>query len=95
MRAALFLTVSTSCKLFFNLKNREPINLKCCDETASLDRVETRMMKSQSKEPVIKEWLGCSFCHSDHCAPEVYERPIKLAPNKQAKKQVQDRLMMP
>ncbi len=33
-------------KQFFNLKKREPINLKCCDEVACRECVETYMMKS-------------------------------------------------
>jgi hypothetical protein len=42
------------CKLLFNLKNREPINLKCCDEIACRECVENLMIKSQSKKLVIK-----------------------------------------
>ena len=42
------------CKLSFNLKNREPIYLKCCDETACRECVETLMIKSLSKDLVIK-----------------------------------------
>ena len=61
------------CKLYFNLKNREPINLKCCDETACRECVETQMIKSDSKELVIKGQFDCSFCHFDHCAPENYD----------------------
>jgi hypothetical protein len=53
------------------------------------------MMKSQSKEMVIKGQFDCSFCHSDHCAPEDYDRPIKLAPNKQFKKLVEEKLQIP
>jgi hypothetical protein len=34
------------CKLSFNLKKREPIFLKCCDETACRECVETLMIKS-------------------------------------------------
>ncbi len=76
----------TLCKMSFNLKNREPINLICCNETACRKCVETVMMKSESKELVIKGKFDCNFCHSDHCAPEGFERPIKLAANKYAKK---------
>ena len=83
------------CKHLFNLKNREPINLKCCDETACRECVETRMMKSESKGLVIKGQFDCHFCHSDHCAPEDFEKPIKLAPNKHAKKQVEERFKLP
>ena len=43
------------------------------------------MMKSESKEVVIKGQFDCSFCHSDHCAPEGLEIPIKLNPNKYVK----------
>jgi hypothetical protein len=42
------------CKHYFNLKNREPVSLKCCDETACRDCVEKVMMKTESKELVIK-----------------------------------------
>ena len=42
------------CKHLFNLKKREPINLNCCGETACRDCVETVMMKSESKEFVIR-----------------------------------------
>jgi hypothetical protein len=42
------------CKLSFNLKNREPIILKCCDETACRECVETLMIKTESKKLVIK-----------------------------------------
>ena len=79
------------CKHHFNLKNREPINLNCCGETACRDCVETRMMKSKSKEFVIRGQYDCSFCHFYHCAPEDYEKPIKLVPNKHVKKQVEER----
>ena len=34
------------CKNFFNLKDKEPILLKCCDETACRECVENKMMKS-------------------------------------------------
>ncbi len=53
------------------------------------------MMKSESKELVIKGQFDCHYCHSDHCAPEDYDRPIKLAPNKHAKKQVEERFKLP
>ena len=72
----------TLCKHFFNLKNREPIFLKCCDETACRECVESLMVKSENKELVIKGQFDCSFCHSDHCAPEECVKPIKLGPNK-------------
>ena len=55
------------CKYFFNLKNREPINLVCCHEIACRECVETLMIKSESKELVVKGQFDCSFCHSDHC----------------------------
>ena len=55
------------CKLSFNLKNREPINLMCCGEVACRECVETYMIKSQSKQLVIKGQFDCSLCHSDHC----------------------------
>ena len=42
------------CKNLFNLNKREPILLKCCDETAFRECIENSMMKSQSKELVIK-----------------------------------------
>ena len=83
------------CKNLFNLKNREPINLKCCDETACRECVETRMMLSESKELVIRKKFDCSFCHHYHCAPGDYEKPIKLAPNKHVKKLVEERLKIP
>ena len=66
---ASFLSCSL-CKLSFNLKNREPINLICCNEIACRECVESLKMKSDSKELVIKGQFECSFCHSDHCAPE-------------------------
>ena len=74
------------CKLSYNLKNREPINLVCCGDTACRECVETKMIKSQSKELVIKGQFECSFCHSDHCAPEGFEKPIKLITHKQTRK---------
>lgn len=74
------------CTNFFNLKNREPIILMCCQETACRNCVETDMIKSQSKEYVIKGEFDCSFCHSDHCAPEECMKPIKLGLNKHVKK---------
>jgi hypothetical protein len=55
------------CKLSFNLKVREPVNLICCGEIACRECVETLMIKSESKELVIKGQFDCSFCHSDHC----------------------------
>ena len=42
------------CKDHFDLNNREPILLKCCDETACRECVETLMIKSESKKPIIK-----------------------------------------
>ena len=42
------------CKQLFNLKIREPIILNCCGETACRNCVETQMMKSESKEFVIR-----------------------------------------
>ena len=78
------------CKRLFNLKDREPILLKCCDETACRECVETRMMKSESKEFVIRGQFDCSFCHFYHCAPEDYEKNVKIAPNKHAKKLVEE-----
>jgi hypothetical protein len=42
------------CKLYFNLKNREPINLKCCDEIACRECIESLMIKSENKELVVK-----------------------------------------
>lgn len=53
------------------------------------------MMKSESKEMVIKGQFECSFCHSDHCAPEDYEKPIKLGPNKHVKIQIEENLQVP
>jgi hypothetical protein len=78
----------TLCKHFFNLKNREPINLKCCDETACRECVESKMIKTENKEFVIKGQFDCSFCHFDHCASEDSMKPVKLGPNKQFKKLV-------
>jgi hypothetical protein len=85
----------TVCKHFYNLKKREPILLKCCDETACRECVEQNMIKSESKELVIKGQFDCSFCHSDHCAHEGYEKPIKLGPNKHAKKLVEKNFQIP
>ena len=72
----------TLCNHFYNLKNREPIILICCQETACRECVENQMIKSENKEFVIKGQFECSFCHSDHCAPEECVKPIKLGPNK-------------
>jgi len=77
------------CNHFFNLKNREPINLICCNEVACRECVETQMIKSESKELVIKGQLDCSFCHFDHCAQEGFETPVKLFPNKYVKKLIE------
>ncbi len=74
------------CKLSFNLKKREPIILKCCDETACRECVETLMIKSQSKQLVIKGQFDCSFCHSDHCAHKGFNEPIELSANKHVRK---------
>jgi hypothetical protein len=74
------------CKLPFNLKNREPINLECCDETACRECVETLMIKSQNKNPIIKGQFDCSYCHSDHCAPNGFKDPIELSANKHLRK---------
>ena len=74
------------CKLSFNLKNREPINLKCCDEIACRECVETLMIKTQSKQFVIKGQFDCSYCHSDHCAPKELEKPTELTANKHVRK---------
>ncbi len=74
------------CKLSFNLKNKEPISLICCLETAYRECVETLMIKSENKELVIKGQFDCSFCHSDHYAPDGVEIPLKLGPNKHVKK---------
>lgn len=76
----------TLCKHGFNLKNREPIYLICCQETACRHCFETLMMKSENKEHVIKGQFECSFCHADHCAPKGYKEPIELGLNKLAKK---------
>ncbi len=57
--------------------------------------MQTVMIKSQSKDMVIKGQFDCSFCHSDHCAPENYDQPLKLGPNKQFKKMVEESLHMP
>ncbi len=83
------------CNNFFNLKNREPIILMCCQETACRECVETLMMKSQSKELAIKGQFDCSFCHSDHCAQEGFEAPVKLCPNKKFKKLIEDNFQIP
>ena len=74
------------CKLSFNLKNKDPISLFCCNEIACRECVETLMIKSENKELVIKGQFDCSFCYSDHCAPEGIEAPIKLGPNKHVQK---------
>lgn len=42
------------CKHLFDFNQREPIILKCCDETACKECVVTIMIKSESKEIVIK-----------------------------------------
>ena len=85
----------TLCKHFYNLKKREPIILICCQETACRECVESLMIKTENKELVIKGQFECSFCHSDHCAPEDYEKPIKLGPNKQFKKLVEKNFQIP
>ncbi len=64
------------CNLSFNLKNKEPINLKCCDEIACRECVETLMMKSEDKKFVIKGEFDCLFCNSDHCAQIRYNEPV-------------------
>ncbi len=74
------------CKFSFNLKNKEPLSLKCCDEIACRECVETLMIKSENKELIIKGQFDCSFCHSDHCQQEGVEIPVKLGPNKHVKK---------
>jgi hypothetical protein len=53
------------------------------------------MIKSQSKDMVIKGQFDCSFCHSDHCASEDSFKPAKLGPNKQFKKLIEENLQMP
>jgi hypothetical protein len=70
------------CKLPFNLKNREPINLMCCSEIACRGCVETLMIKNQSKKLVIKGQFHCSFCHSDHCLPQGIDKPVELSASK-------------
>ncbi len=74
------------CKFPFNLKKREPIFLMCCHETACRDCVESKMIKTDRKEIVIKGQFECVFCSSDHCALEGYDQPIKIAANKQLRK---------
>ena len=74
------------CKQYFNLKNREPIIMMCCQETACRECAVTLMIKSENKEVVIKGQFDCSFCHSDHCQEEGFEAPVKLRPNKHIKK---------
>ena len=83
------------CKHYFNLKNREPIYLICCNQTACRECVETIMMKSESKEHVIKGQFDCSFCHCDHCAPEGFEAPIKLNPNNYVKNLIEKNFKSP
>jgi hypothetical protein len=69
--------------------------MMCCGETACRECVETLMMKSESKEHVIKGQFECSFCHADHCAPEGIEIPVKLSPNKKFKKLIEDNFQIP
>ncbi len=69
--------------------------MKCCDEIACRECVETLMVKSESKEFVIKGQFECSFCHSDHCAQEGFEAPAKLGPNKYVKKQIEKKFQVP
>jgi hypothetical protein len=74
------------CKKPFNLNSREPINLKCCDEIACRNCVESKMIKTKNKDVVIKGQFECSFCSADHCAPEGFIQPIKIAANKHVRK---------
>ena len=74
------------CKLSFNLKNREPINLMCCSEIACRECVESLMIKSKSKNLVIKGQFDCSFCHSDHCLPFGIDKSVELTANKHVRK---------
>ena len=74
------------CKLNFNLKNREPINLMCCGEIACRECVESVMIKSQSKNLVIKGQFDCSYCHSDHCLPQGIDKSVELTSNKHVRK---------
>ena len=67
----------------------------CCQDTACRECVETRMIKSQNKELVIKGQFNCYFCKADHCAPDDYDRPIKLARNKHAYKLVEEKFKQP
>ena len=83
------------CKHFFNLKNREPISLKCCEEIACRQCVESLMIKSENKELVIKGQFDCSFCHSDHCQEEGFEAAVKLKPNKYIKKLIEKNFHLP
>ena len=78
------------CKKLFNLNSREPINLICCNEVACRDCVESKIIKTKNKEVVIKGQFECSFCSADHCAPEGFVQPIKLAPNKYIKSKLQE-----
>ncbi len=83
------------CKLTFNLKNREPINLICCGETGCRECVETLMIKTQSKQLVIKGQFDCSYCHSNHCQQEGFDKPVELSINKHIKKLIEESLPLP
>ena len=89
-----YLTCSL-CKFPFNLKKREPIMLMCCQETACRSCVESKMIKSDRKEVVIKGQFDCVFCSSDHCALEGYVHPIKIVANKKLSKLVEERIKEP
>ena len=83
------------CKHLYNLKNREPISMRCCEETACRECVENIMIKSENKELVVKGQFECSFCQSDHCASEDSVKPTKLFPNKQFKKLIEENFQIP
>jgi hypothetical protein len=73
--------VCSQCKLLFNLKNREPISLYCCSNTACRDCIQRDMIKSETKDIVKKGQFECAFCQSDHCAQRGFDQPMELVPN--------------
>jgi hypothetical protein len=73
------------CKAYYDLKDRLPISLLCCDNTACLKCVKD-MIVGEIKEEIEKEKFKCAFNQCDHIAPRGMIVPMRPCVNSYAKK---------
>ncbi len=66
------------CNAYYNLKDRLPISLLCCGNTACKKCVHDMILSENKEEKVKKEGFRCAFNQCNQYAPPDVDAPMPL-----------------